>query len=1111
RILIVDDDESSRRSLSLILGKNGYEVETAGTGREALEKAQQRFFNLAFLEIRLPDVEGTKLIAPLKEIHPCLAVIMITGYATVETAVQALTNGASAYVTKPLDNMDEVLATLGGLLEKQRLIEEKERAEEALRVQNELLKHTLDSLNHPFYVIDANDYTVKMANSAAQAGDLTENTTCYALTHHSDKPCKSVEHGCPLKEVKKSKKPAVVEHIHYDKDGNARNVEVHCYPIFNTEGNVIQALEYSLDITERKQAEEALRESEDKYRKLFELGSDALFLIEVETGRILDLNDTALKMYGYSREEALQMKNTNFSAEPAQTRQATVEHEQQIPVRYHKKKDETIFPTDISVAYYTWHGREVCIAAIRDITERKRAEEALRETEEKIRNLFDSIADGIGAIDLNGVYTEVNQGLLKIYGCSSTDEVLGKSYFTFVAPHDIEGIIAEMQKTIEAESITHVEYTGLRADGSEFPAEAVGAMVKESSGNVSGFIGVIRDITERKRAEEELRESEEKYRALFDSALDGVAIIDAETMKIVLVNQTALKMYGFDSAEDMAELNMLDYIHPDDRERGLRIMVEDMFEKDLRRVNEFRTITKDGQEMWLSAVGTKIEYQGKPAGLVSFMDITERKRAEEELIRLSNAVRMANDSIVISDLEVKIIEVNEATLKMYGTDDEGDLVGKNAYDLFAPEDRDKAIASTKEVLERGYVENREYHIITKDGSTVLVAMNVAIMKDVDGKPTGFVAVSRDITERKRMEEKLIELSITDDLTGLYNRRHFYTVLETELNRTWRDGSSFSLVMLDLDGFKKYNDRFGHASGDAALKTFANALTSTLRKADTAFRYGGDEFTIVLPATKADRARKIIERVRSKWLQMLESQFTNLETPLGFSAGIAQFPEDAETADSLVFLADTSLYFAKREGGSRPILVSDIRTPSADTMSVATWDNVYTLASAVDARDPHTYGHSEAIAAVSEMIGKAIGLSEKEIADLWAASLLHDIGKVDVPISILAKRTALTEDEWRIIRKHPTEGVKIVGTAKEMEALIPMIRHHHEWYDGTGYPDGLKGEEIPLGARIISVADAYISMTTQYSYREAISKEEAMVELRRCSGTQFDPELVEAFC
>ena len=366
-------------------------------------------------------------------------------------------------------------------------------------------------------------------------------------------------------------------------------------------------------------------------------------------------------------------------------------------------------------------------------------------------------------------------------------------------------------------------------------------------------------------------------------------------------------------------------------------------------------------------------------------------------------------------------------------------------------------------------------------------------------------------ERKRMEEKLIELSITDDLTGLYNRRRFYEVLNAEINRTQRYSGSFSLAMLDLDGFKEYNDRFGHTSGDAVLKSFANALQSTLRKTDTAFRYGGDEFTIIMPATDANRVKQIIERVRSKWPPMLEAQFTSLETPLGFSAGITQFPEDAETADGLVFLADTALYHAKRRGGYRATLVFDLETPSVGALSVATRDNVYALASTVDARDPHTYGHSQAIAALSETIGKAIGLSEKELADLRAASLLHDIGKAGIPDSILTKISALTEDEWRIIREHPIEGVRIVGTAKEMEALIPMIRHHHEWYDGTGYPVGLKGEEIPLGARIISVADAYDTMTTTRTYREVVSQQEALEELRRYAGTQFDPELVGAFC
>ncbi|MCK4964463.1 MAG: diguanylate cyclase, partial [Dehalococcoidia bacterium] len=334
---------------------------------------------------------------------------------------------------------------------------------------------------------------------------------------------------------------------------------------------------------------------------------------------------------------------------------------------------------------------------------------------------------------------------------------------------------------------------------------------------------------------------------------------------------------------------------------------------------------------------------------------------------------------------------------------------------------------------------------------------------------------------------------------------------TEMQRTRRYGRSFSLVMLDLDGFKEYNDSFGHTSGDIVLKSFAQNLKATLRKSDTAFRYGGDEFTIVFPALDIDRARKAAERIRLKWLRITEAQYTIEETPIGFSAGIAQFPEHAETADGLVFLVDTALHFAKREGGYRDVLVSDLSTIPPNVLSTATREQVYALAATVDARDPYTYGHSKRVAAIAEMIGKMVGLAEKELADLYAAALLHDIGKIGFPDSILRKPDKLTDNEWKIMKKHSADGAKIVGYAKGLAAMVPLIRHHHERCDGTGYPDGLKREEIPLGAKIIGVADAYDAMTTSRPSRDARSHEEAIEEFRRCSGTQFDLELVEAFC
>ena len=192
-----------------------------------------------------------------------------------------------------------------------------------------------------------------------------------------------------------------------------------------------------------------------------------------------------------------------------------------------------------------------------------------------------------------------------------------------------------------------------------------------------------------------------------------------------------------------------------------------------------------------------------------------------------------------------------------------------------------------------------------------------------------------------------------------------------------------------------------------------------------------------------------------------------------------------------------------------MLISDLGTSSLDVLSASTLDQVYALAATVDTKDPYTYGHSKRTAAIAESLGKAIGLGSEELSDLTAAAFLHDIGKVGIADMILTKPGKPKKEEWEAIKKHCAEGAKIVQHVKELMPLAPIILHHHEWYDGTGYPDGLKGEEIPLHARIISVADAYDTMTAQRSYHEGVSPQKALEELERCSGTQFDPQLIKA--
>jgi PAS domain S-box-containing protein len=257
------------------------------------------------------------------------------------------------------------------------------------------------------------------------------------------------------------------------------------------------------------------------------------------------------------------------------------------------------------------------------------------------------------------------------------------------------------------------------------------------------------------QTKEDLKKSEEKYRSLVEGAAAGIITVDPKG-SFTFVNEAICEMMGYSEKELFGKF-FADFVYPDDRKRVLQIFQR--FLKDHRgKISfEFKVIHKRGHVVHLYATPTLFTYNNEVVGSHAIItDITERKKAEEELIRLSSAVKMTTDSIVIGDLNAKIIDVNEATLKMYGTDDKRDLIGKNSFDLIAPEDREKALAGMEEVLEKGYVKSREYHIITKDGGRIPVEMNTAIMKDADGKPIGFVGISRDITERKRAEEALQE-------------------------------------------------------------------------------------------------------------------------------------------------------------------------------------------------------------------------------------------------------------------------------------------------------------------------------------------------------------------
>jgi PAS domain S-box-containing protein len=396
------------------------------------------------------------------------------------------------------------------------------------------------------------------------------------------------------------------------------------------------------------------------------------------------------------------------------------------------------------------------VAVLRDVTERRWAEEVLRQSEEYFRALIENSQDAIVILDGDGTIRYESPSVGRLWGYKPEDWA-DRNYWEFVFPEDMQDVAEKFAKLLQNQGSSLFTNMRIRQkDGSMRVVEASGQNLLDNPA-VKGIVLNIRDITERKRIEEALQQSELNYRVLFDSTLDGLFVVDSETMKVVLANESGMRMakiYGFDSLTDLNIADMVEFFHPEDRDRVIKTIAEDMFEKDLRQINEFRMLTKDGREMWISAVGTRTKYQGKSAGLVSMRDITKRKQMEEELRRLSDAVKMTTDSVAVTDMRGRILDINEAGLRMYGLSDRADFVGRNPLDAIAPEDRRKALENMAKLVETGQVNNIEYHVLRKDGSKIFIETSVSVIKGGNGEPKGLVAVARDITESRKAAEAL---------------------------------------------------------------------------------------------------------------------------------------------------------------------------------------------------------------------------------------------------------------------------------------------------------------------------------------------------------------------
>ncbi len=603
---------------------------------------------------------------------------------------------------------------------------------------------------------------------------------------------------------------------------------------------------------------------------------------------------------------------------------------------------------------------------------------------------------------------------------------------------------------------------------------------------------LIAETIEREKITEALRESEERYRFLTENILDVIWTADLEG-NLTYISPAIEKMSGYTLKEFIA-MPLSEHFDREDYNAMMARLAEELEKPPAEQVRsailQARVKAKDkcGVPVKLN-ISWLFDAQGNIIGVQgSTRDITERMQVEEALKESEMRSRALIGAIpdllfrysregVYLDAVVRDERVLHPQARKFFRQNR--LIGKSVAEVLPPPLAEKLKSAIIKTLERGKIQILEYSYPANNSARHFEARLAPICT------TEVVSIVRDITERKNYEADLQYISLHDQLTGLYNRHY----LEEEMKRLdTKRQLPISMIMADLNGLKLVNDTYGHHTGDEMLKRAAAVLKQSCREEDIIARFGGDEFVIYLPRTPENEASEIVNRID----QVYRKEFIK-KLPITMSFGVAAKNRTDQKLVDVLKEAEDRMYRNKL-------------TESRSSKNTVVNTLLKTLAEKSYETEVHTGNMQEA----ARRIGEKLGLPDSEMSRLNLLIALHDIGKINLPEGLLTKNGPLSQAEWEVMKKHSETGFRIARATEEFAHVANDILAHHEYWDGSGYPQGLKGKAIPLLARITAVADAFEVMSNGRPYKKAMAPEAIMAEFRRCAGTQFDPELVEIF-
>lgn len=592
---------------------------------------------------------------------------------------------------------------------------------------------------------------------------------------------------------------------------------------------------------------------------------------------------------------------------------------------------------------------------------------------------------------------------------------------------------------------------------------------------------------ELKKSQTELEVTKERYFELYDLAPEGYLVISDKGM-IIESNLTAANMLGY-ARSKLLKQRLSQYIYEEDVSRYYNHRKK-LFESLDSQECELRMLKNDGSIFWGHMKANVVLVEGKPTCRLIFSDISERKKTDfhlQEIMEdLLESQRIAHLGTWRLNLATNQVVWSKELYKMFGFDPT--LPPPNYTEhmkLFTPESWDKLSTSLEKTRTTGIPYELELETITQTGSNGWLWARGEAEVDAEGNILTLWGAAQDITERKRVENELIYLCYHDHLTELHNRRFFEKELvRLDVKENW----PLSIIMFDVNGLKMVNDSFGHKSGDELLKKAAEVIRKACREEDVIARIGGDEFAVLLPKTTSDETLKIANYIKEL---ATNEKVNNIE--LSISYGYESKTTGKQSISDVIGNAENHMYQHKLYERS------SLRSNTIDLIMSTLFE-----------KSNREAMHSNKVSFICQSIATKMKLDNNTVSKMKIAGLIHDIGKIGVQEEILNKQGSLTIDERRDVQRHPEIGWRLLSSTNEFSELAKFVLAHHEKWDGSGYPSGTIGEAIPLEARIIAVADAYDAMTSERSYRKKFNQEDAIKEMKRCSGTHFDPKIVDVF-